>query len=314
MKARYVVDVHAHLGASPSIETIAESVHSAKDWPTTRTKHPQEFAKIPTERQTDNSETLLEVMDRHGVTHALIQSLPVQPPPGEGTELVAAAAKKHKDRLFPLYRPDFFLVSVGMGKMSGDPEVLAENSRRVVDDIERKFPELGFIGHGEILPSLVTREIDPAKISQAMRPMMEALQAKNAPIQIATSYTGMKGNLYYGDPLWVDELAGDFPQVPIVLVKMGRGFNRFFEACLVVALRNANVFLETTNASPQHVRVAIDKLGPQRIMFGTDLHEVSKQYCYDEEFATMRSANVTDDEWEWIGWRTANEVYKLGLN
>jgi hypothetical protein len=49
-------------------------------------------------------------------------------------------------------------------------------------------------------------------------------------------------------------------------------------------------------------------------MFGTDLHEVSKLYSYDEEFASMSSAKVTDAECEWIAWLAANEVYRLGLN
>jgi predicted TIM-barrel fold metal-dependent hydrolase len=49
--------------------------------------------------------------------------------------------------------------------------------------------------------------------------------------------------------------------------------------CLVVAMRNANVFLDLTDSTGEHVRQATDKLGSRRIMFGTDLHGISINYA-----------------------------------
>jgi len=114
--------------------------------------------------------------------------------------------------------------------------------------------------------------------------------------------------------LWVDELAGNFPQVPIVLTKMGRGLPGCFDMCLVVAMRNANVFLGLTDSTGEHVRQAIDRVGARRVMFGTDLMiEISMNYSYDVGAQIVRDARVSDDEGEWIAWRAANEVYGLGL-
>ena len=49
-------------------------------------------------------------------------------------------------------------------------------------------------------------------------------------------------------------------------------------------------------------------------MFGTDLHGLSLNYAYDvglEEI--VDGAQPSEEEWEWIAWRTAGTVYQLGL-
>jgi predicted TIM-barrel fold metal-dependent hydrolase len=263
------------------------------------------------EAQIDNSDRLVEIMDSYGVTHAIIQ-----PVPGNTSlDLTANAAKKHMGRLFPLYRPVALMNATASGKAMTDPTTLAQNAHKTALDIEKLFPELGFIGVGEILPGgLVTTEIDPAKISTAMAPIMETLQPKRLPILFPTGSTAFKGNLYYlYNVLWVDELAGNFPQVPIVLTKMGRGLKGCFDMCLVVAMRNTNVFLDLTDSTGEHVREAVDRVGARRVMFGTDLIEISRNYAYDVGAEIVHNAKVSEEEWEWIAWRTANEVFKLGL-
>ncbi len=63
-----------------------------------------------------------------------------------------------------------------------------------------------------------------------MNPIMEALRPKKLPIQLPTGSLGWKGGLYYNyEPLWVDELVDKFPDVPIILTKMGRSMRTFFD-------------------------------------------------------------------------------------
>lgn len=99
---------------------------------------------------------------------------------------------------------------------------------------------------------------------------MEVLAQYRLPVQILTAWTQFPGAVYYGDPIWVDEIANRHPTVPIVLTKMGRGIGRYFEGALVVAMRNRNVFLDTSGTIDPHLEQALDVLGPDRIMFGTD--------------------------------------------
>lgn len=51
----------------------------------------------------DDSALLLRAMDRHGVSHAIVQTAP-----GKGTnnQMMIGAARQSKGRFFPIYRPE----------------------------------------------------------------------------------------------------------------------------------------------------------------------------------------------------------------
>jgi predicted TIM-barrel fold metal-dependent hydrolase len=90
------------------------------------------------------------------------------------------------------------------------------------------------------------------------------------PIMFPTGYTGWKGVHYFCyEPVWVDELAGAFPEVPIVLTKMGRSIRASFDACRVVAMRNANVYFDMTDTSAEHLREAIRRAPDVNALIGS---------------------------------------------
>ncbi len=311
--ARFLLDCHVHLGGSPALMDLVDQVHTPKDYLALRGKQPEVFAKAASQSQVDNSDDLIAVMDKNGVTHALIQ-----PTPGKNADnqRIAEAARRYKGRLFPMYRPEALLGNLGTGTMqSPDKAQLRQNALQVVDETENAFPKLGMIGMGEFIAGgFVTTAIDPIKIARDMAPIMEALRPKKIPIQLPTGSSGFKGGLFYVyEPLWVDELAGNFPDVPIILTKMGRGIRTSFDACTVVAKRNANVYFDLTDSRAEHLREAIDQIGAQRIMFGTDLHGLSLNYAYDVGLEIVDGAHPSEEEREWIAWRTADKVYQLGL-
>ena len=309
-----IVDVHVHAGAPPGAEEMVKEIHSPKDWATQRSRDPVRFAKIMSEDQIDNSDHLVETMESHGVTHALIQMTPGM---GATNQKVSDMAKRHEGRLFPIYRPEFAMGAVGSGDLtkSIDKTSLVANAERMASDVETLFPQLGMIGVGEFVPGgMVTAATDPVEIARDMAPLMEALSVKGLPIQIPTGWSGWQGGLHYiWNPVWVDEVAGLFPDVPIVLCKMGRGFRTSFDTCMVVAMRNANVFFDMTEAPPEHVREALQRIGPSRIMFGTDLSAISVNYAYQHGFTYLNGTEPTAEELDWMAWRTANDVYRLGL-
>ena len=168
-------------------------------------------------------------------------------------------------------------------------------------------------GVGEVVP--ISTELHPAKILRDFAPIMEVLKARGGlPIQFPTGYTGWKGVHYLCyEPVWVDEVAGNFPTVPIVLTKMGRGIQGSFDACLSVAMRNANVFFDMTDTTAEHLRKAISVIGAQRIMYGSDLSGISSNYSTLDNLRTCIMARLSAEEREWIAWKTANHAYKLGL-
>ena len=312
-KTRFLLDCHVHVGGSPGLAAMIDQVHSPKDYLALRGKQPEAFAAAASEPQIDNSDDLIAVMKKHGVTHGLIQ-----PTPGRNAsnERVAQIARNNKDRFFPLYRPESSLGALGTGTMEPpSKEQCRANVRTEADAIENLFLELGMYGMGEFATGgYATTSLDPIQISRDLGPIMEALRPRKLPIMLPTGSSGWKGSLnYIYQPIWVDEVAGNFPDVPIVLTKMGRSIRSSFDACLTMAKRNANIFFDLTETSPVHLREAIDQIGANRIMFGTDLSALSVNYAYEHGIHTVDSIEPTAEEREWLSWRTADAVYQLGL-
>ena len=139
---------------------------------------------------------------------------------------------------------------------------------------------------------------------------MELLKARgDLSIQFPTGYTCWRGVHYYVfAPVWVDEVAGTLPTVPIVLTKMGRGIQRSFDACLSVAMRNANVYFDATDTTAEHLRKAISVIGSDRIMYGSDLSGISSNYSTLDNLRTAIETRLNAEERENIEWRTANQI------
>jgi predicted TIM-barrel fold metal-dependent hydrolase len=69
-------------------------------------------------------------------------------------------------------------------------------------------------------------------------------------------------------PLSIEEIARPFPSVPVLVGHMGTIWN-LMEAILVAG-RTSNLYLETSGAQLLDVRTAYQRLGPEKIVMGTD--------------------------------------------
>lgn len=256
-----IVDTHTHLGGFPSADGLASELTTRTGVAGWRTKFPEVYDRVKSEKPVDNSEILLEAMDRNGVDVSI-----VQPTVGVPNAEVAKWAAPH-DRLVPLaWAAQFSWV----GRWNEDPAEAQAISERAAQTAQVALSEQGFVGIGETCVRDLTMEVDAVKIARDLTPMFDVLRTEGSPIQFPTGWTQFPGNLYYQDPLWVDEIAGRFPDVPIVLTKMGRGIQRFFDSAISVALRNKNVHFDMLASTSQHLRTAIELLGPDRVMFATD--------------------------------------------
>lgn len=152
-------------------------------------------------------------------------------------------------------------------------------------------------------------------IARDMAPIMEVLKSRgDLPIMFPTGYTGWKGvHHHVYSPIWVDELAANFPTVPIVLTKMGRSIRAPFDARLAVAMRNANVSFDMTDTTAEHLRAAISIIGSDRIIYGSDLSAISAYHSTLDNLRTAIEARLKAKERENIARKTANEAHKLGL-
>ena len=302
-----IIDSHVHIWSYPVLAEAEDKIRTTEDLISFRTRYPDLYDRTLTEDPIDNSDTLIAHMDEAGIDRALIQARP-----GSVTnDQVAVSVRRHPDRLYGLMR-------IGHDQEAAyeyleDPGPIREGAG---DQVRYCINELGMKGLGEIFVRALTAEVDPEAIARDLSPMMDAVRECDVPVQFPTAWSQFPGGLFYGNPIWADEVACRYPEVPIILTKMGRGMVTYFEPCLAVAMRNANVYFDVVGTSPEHLRKAIDALGSERILFGTDWSATWRYVREPHDLYTLRlkvldDAGLTAEERENILWRNAIRVFKL---
>lgn len=304
-----IVDAHTHIGVVPSHRHGLENkIRTREDLIAFRTRYPELYARRLHEKFEENSDDLVAAMDQHGIDKALTQLTA-----GDmSNDMIVEAVKKHPDRLYGQLR-------VGQNQVN---TAYAEDSAavraRAAEEIKRGVEELGLIAVGTTSARGFTKEIHPERIADDLAPIMEAVNKYKIPIEFPTAWSQFRGGLYYGNPEWVDEVAGRYPQVPIILSKMGRSVTFYFEMAMMVAMRNSNIYFDIVGTSSEHLRQAAETIGANRILFGTDWSGTWRWVVHPEDVYTrhkriVEESGLSDEQKQWIYWRTANKVFKLGL-
>ena len=301
-----IIDTHVHVCSFPSFRDLSQQIQTTEDVVAFRTRFPDLYRCGLIEEPVDNSDDLIADMDRNDVRLALVQARP-----GDvSNDQVAEAAKRHPNRLLALARVGHDQEAAGYLEDPG------EFRERAAAEVERCLIELKMKGVGEIMARALTNEIHPEKIAKHLDGLMHIVSKHRVPIQFPTAWTQFPGGLYYGDPLWVDEVAMRHPDVPIILTKMGRSIDRYFESALTVAMRNVNIYFDVVGTNAQHLRVAIDKIGSERILFGTDWSATWRWITVPTTLHKLRmnvldNAKLTLKEREQILWDNAVRLFKL---
>ncbi|MGB3906535.1 MAG: amidohydrolase family protein [Anaerolineae bacterium] len=102
-------------------------------------------------------------------------------------------------------------------------------------------------------------------------PLYAKAQELGIPVMIHTGssiFTGAR--LKYGDPLWIDEVAVDFPELPLIQVHSGRGF--WYRRAFFLARLHRNVYMEIAGLPPHKLLDYFPELekNADRIVFGSD--------------------------------------------
>ena len=102
-------------------------------------------------------------------------------------------------------------------------------------------------------------------VARYMYPMMEKAEEYGAVVGIHSDHS------VRGHPYIIADLANSFPKVTTVILHMGGRTAAAAEMLSIKsAEKNANVWLETCYSNPFPVKKAVEILGPDRIMFGSD--------------------------------------------
>lgn len=124
-----------------------------------------------------------------------------------------------------------------------------------------------------------------------------------------SSYPGAVNR--FADPGLIDEVAGAFPDLKIVLAHGGRGW--WFEAAAFISLMRPRVFIELSGLPPQNLpryysRFDLPRLA-QRFIFGTDWPGTPG---IAKNAAAVAALGFDRPTLERIFWRNAFDVYALG--
>jgi hypothetical protein len=301
-----MVDMHTHPFGAPSHRNLSDKIRTVADLVGFRNKYPELYTARLTEDFVDFADELVADMERYGIQTALIQ-----PTGGRGSnELVADAIKRHRSRLVGVFRIGHDQEAAGY---VDDPEPIR---KAAPDQIAYCVEKLGLRVMGETMVRAFTTELHPERIARDLRPVMEAVTDFRIPMMIPTGWSQFPGHLYFSDPTYVDELAGRYPDVPIILTKMGRGIDHYFEASLAVAMRNTNVYFDTVTTTAAHLRRAVDTIGAGRIMFGSDWSPTWRCVrepadLYTLRLKPIREAGLSEDDTEQILSKTAANLFHV---
>jgi predicted TIM-barrel fold metal-dependent hydrolase len=218
---------------------------------------------------------LLGAMDRHGVDVALVMPQPTREDIRAYHDRIAAAADRHRGRLFGMASIDAWW---------SEREYAAE-ARRCVEDLGFVALKLHPLGHN--LPP------DHAQAEKVFRAAGEL----NVPVII---HTGL------GTPWSLPSLcippARRYPDQPIILAHAGWGI--YSSEAVIAAELCPNIYLEASWCPTFAVRRMIDRLGSDRLMFGSD-HVTNLPV----ELTKYRSIGLTDDELEGVLAQTPLRVF-----
>jgi len=102
-------------------------------------------------------------------------------------------------------------------------------------------------------------------------PLYAKAQELQIPVMIHTGSSIFRGaRLKYGDPLYMDDVAVDFPDLTLLMVHSGRGF--WYDRAYFLAKLHANMYMEISGLPPQKLLVYFPELEQvaDKVVFGSD--------------------------------------------
>lgn len=134
------------------------------------------------------------------------------------------------------------------------------------ETLEFYVKELGCKGL-KLLPSYQWFYPNESKIY----PVYDRAQKLGIPVMVHTGSSVFRGHrLKYADPIYLDDVAVDFPELTIILVHSGRGL--WYDKAFFLAQLHDNVYLEIAGLPPQNLLnyfPRLEKLA-QKVLFGSD--------------------------------------------
>jgi predicted TIM-barrel fold metal-dependent hydrolase len=221
----------------------------------------------------------LEEFDGNGIAAGIFLSL--QDDPGPMGEFVRAA-------------PDRFIGYAFVDPR--DPEAPGK--------LEHQVRECGFRGLKLIATNQAFRASD-----REVYPLWEKASELGIPVLIHYGVSiGYNADMRYANPLDLQPVLRDFPDLNFILAHFGTGF---FREALMLCYQAENIHLDTSSSNiwiryqgypltlKEVFRLALDAAGPRRVIFGTDSSYFPRGFrrdILDEQSAILDGLGLSDED------------------
>lgn len=139
-------------------------------------------------------------------------------------------------------------------------------SSRLGEELERCVRDLGMRGI-KLYPTY--QQFYPN--DRMLYPLYAKAQDLKIPVMVHTGSSLFRGSrMKYGDPVLLDDVAVDFPELVLLLVHSGRGF--WYDAAFLLAQLHPHVYMEIAGLPPQNLLKYFPDLekNADKIIFGSD--------------------------------------------
>ena len=251
------IDAHVHLTSI----TFAQDIFSPK----------------PNVLDGDAVKACLAAMEKHGIDQCLaISALGISILPLEN-EMLIKMAEQLPEKIAG--------AMVGFTRPMNDP--FNFDPQAAAAEIETYMQNPVVKGLGEVALEAVGGMQEWPAVWAKLRPIFEVLAKHNAPAlfhtgaspQFAMPCEGRpisNRGVYWGNPVFLDDIAAEFPEVPIIIGHAGvQGFyfyGTYPDMALTIAARHPNVYIETSSVPYDVLLKAVEcpAIGPEKLIFGTD--------------------------------------------
>lgn len=309
VRERKVIDLHCH-----SFET-----------PQQGSNYEQSAAQHARDEWRDYTNEMLASMDRHGIALAVLN-----PAFTTVEQVYQQSYLPHRDR---------YILSAGW-----PPESIKERQRglrmvgneaqftprEVADIYRRQITEYGARMIGETAGNAITFGLMPRLSTRELTPIIDVILEHDVPVQIHTGWTptgtALNRGSYGTAPEWADVVGrfmASFPDVKLILGHVGGQFNQqdgWEGVRLLYSFDNA--YCDTSKSRPEIVTEAVRGIGPERVMFGSDWNRpemkeygpyfMRSSYQHWHNLNTIANADLTEDQRDWVLYKSARRLLKLG--
>jgi predicted TIM-barrel fold metal-dependent hydrolase len=238
------------------------------------------------------AEDLIERMKKDGVDKSIIFGFPWADP---------GICRDHNDYII-------YSMREYPSRLIGLCSIPTDLDRKSLEELERCLDE-GMMGVGEVASY---DESSSGEGISSLHKVMEVLKERGLPLLLHV--TEAVGHDYAGKSYTdMREIYGfilKYPDVDIILAHWGGGFF-FYELMPEVSMACRRIYYDTSASpflySPRIYRIALDIIGPDRILFGSDYPLIAPSRYLKE----IKEAHITDDHMEKILGVNAERLFRI---